>query len=69
MRINDRTGVVELFKVEEATLERALVLCRRLAKHADGDVLKIAERLWSGLADLKTALAEQGKEETVAAPY
>lgn len=69
MKINTKTNKIELLKFERETFARAQVLLKTLSKHADGEVEIFANRAAEALADLKMALADQGKEEEVAAPY
>lgn len=66
MRVNTRTGRIELTKQEQAALKKAGEICRLIAKHGEDDAETFAEDAVSALEGLKQAMAEQGKEPVTA---
>lgn len=49
MRINTKTGKVELLKQEQECLDKAYVVLTRLAKHGDGELEDAASEASGGL--------------------
>jgi len=73
MRINTRTGRIELTKRERETLANAKTLLLQIAKHGDGAVCDMADGAADEVGNVQASIAkvepEEKSEEIVKAPY
>ena len=66
MRINTRTGSLDLTKRELQTLADCKALLLQIAKHGDGNICEAAETTADGIGGVQKSLSDVGEP---VAPY